>query len=463
MTTRAGTVEPERVRILADRPERAGDYVLYWMQASQREPFNPALEYAVATAGDLGLPVVVGFGLMPAYPEANARHYSFMLEGLRETRECLERRGIAFVIRRGEPDEIAIELAREAAHVVCDRGYLRHQRAWRRRVGDAAGCRVTQIEGDAVVPVELVSGKRESAARTLRPKLLRLREDFLVPLHREPVEVEAGTLRLESDVDLSDVPRLVRSLPIDQRVPPVRRFRGGTREARRRLRAFVQDKLDAYPEERGEPAAEAVSHLAAYLHFGQVSPVEVALAARQAGVSTYFEELIVRRELAMNFVLFEPQYDSYRSVPEWARNSLEAHRHDAPSERYTPAELEGAATDDPWWNAALREMTATGYMHNHMRMYWGKQILAWSDTPEHAYETALHLNNKYFLCGRDPNSYANIGWLFGLHDRPWPERPVFGKVRSMTRGGLERKKDMRAYCALVERLVEAERRENGRA
>ena len=452
-------IEAERIRVLSDAPERGGGHVLYWMQASQREPVNPALEYAVRTGRRLGLPVVVAFGLTAGYPEANARHYAFMLEGLAETRERIERRGMRFVIRLGEPDAVALELARHAAHVVCDRGYLRHQVAWRARVAREAPCRVTQIEGDVVVPVETASNRRETAARTLRPRILALRDAFLVPLGRERVAPRSAAPGLASDVDLADVDALVAGLPVDQGVRPVRRLRGGTREARRRLRAFLRRGLDRYAELRGEPAAGAVSMLAAYLHFGQISPVEIALVARRAGgagLAAYLEELVVRRELAMNFVAFEPHYDRYESMPGWARKALAGHRDDARPHRYPRAVLERAETDDPWWNAAMREMTATGYMHNHMRMYWGKKILEWSADPRDAFATALRLNNKYFVCGRDPSSYANVGWVFGLHDRPWPERAVFGTVRSMTAAGLRRKVDMDAYVALVDRLVAAE-------
>ena len=70
------------------------------------------------------------------------------------------------------------------------------------------------------------------------------------------------------------------------------------------------------------------------------------------------------------------------------------------------------------------EMVHTGFMHNYMRMYWAKKILEWSATPKQAYVTTLALNNKYFLDGRDPNSYANVAWCYGLHDRAWTERPA---------------------------------------
>jgi deoxyribodipyrimidine photo-lyase len=189
-----------------------------------------------------------------------------------------------------------------------------------------------------------------------------------------------------------------------------------------------------------------------------VSPVQVALAARESKAAdnqreSFLEELIVRRELAQNFAEYSPHYDSFECVPEWARKTLDKHRSDERHHQYTQGQLERARTHDPYWNAAMREMRYTGYMHNAMRMYWGKKILEWSSTPEHAHRTTLALNNRYFLDGRDANSYANIGWLFGLHDRPWGEREIFGTVRYMSSGGLERKADMEAYLEKVDRLV----------
>jgi deoxyribodipyrimidine photo-lyase len=164
--------------------------------------------------------------------------------------------------------------------------------------------------------------------------------------------------------------------------------------------------------------------------------------------------LIVRRELAMNFCEFNELYDSYEGLPQWARATLAEHARDEREPCYTQREFEESRTHDRYWNAAMREMRLTGYLHNHLRMYWGKKILEWSATPEAAYRTALELNNRYFLCGRDPASYANIGWLFGLHDRPWGERPIYGKVRCMMASGLERKCDIEAYVRQVEALDE---------
>lgn len=452
-------IEPARIVELNDAPEQPGDYVLYWMQQSQRAQFNPALEFAVAQANRLALPVVVGFGLTDDYPEANARHYAFMLEGLAETAAAVEARGLRFVARRGEPDDVAIALAQRAALVVCDCGYLRPQKTWRKRVAAAAGRRVVQVEGDVVVPVAVASAKHEIAARTLRPKLARLRDEYLTPLAKERVRVRAGSLDVRSDVDFGNVVALLRTLRIDHGIAAVRGLRGGYREARRRLRTFVSRHLERYVADRAHPGDPHVSTMSPYLHFGQISPVEIALAIRDASADasdrdTYLEELIVRRELSMNFVGTTRNYDRYDCLPDWAQRTLDAHRRDPRPYVYTQDELARAATHDPYWNAAMVELLLTGFMHNYMRMYWGKKVLEWSASPEEGYAALLNLNNRYFIDGRDANSYANVGWVFGLHDRPWPERAIFGNVRYMNAAGLERKTDIRAYVERIAALTQ---------
>jgi deoxyribodipyrimidine photo-lyase len=443
-------VHPDRVRRLNRHEAGGGDYVLYWMQQSARAEWNDALEFSLAQANTLGLPLLVAFGLMDGYPEANLRHYVFLLEGLRETRETLGRRGIRMVIQRGEPAEVALRLGRRAALIVCDRGYLRHQKAWRRQVAEESKCAVFQVEADVVVPVERASNKPEYAARTIRPKIQRQLAEFLVELPRQPVRVPLWNEKMP-DLDLTDIAAFCGKLPLDRSVSPVSEFfRGGTAEAKKIFNAFLETRLGDYAENRGQPQTDDVSHMSKYLHFGQVSPVWLAVEARRHGaatqnVATFVEELIVRRELAMNFAEFTPGYDAFGCLPDWARDTLEKHARDPRPHLYTRMQLEEGETHDPYWNAAMREMRVTGYMHNHMRMYWGKKILEWSRSPEEAHVTALAMNNKFFLDGRDANSFANIGWLFGLHDRPWGERPIYGTVRCMMASGLERKCDIQAY------------------
>jgi deoxyribodipyrimidine photo-lyase len=449
----------DRIQKLNRKPIRQGEYVLYWMQQSQRADENHALEYAIQSANALRLPVVVAFGLTSNYPEANLRHYAFMLQGLRETQRRLSERKILFVVQHREPPEVALRVGRRAACIVCDRGYLRHQRNWREQVAREADSLVEQVECDVIVPVDRASPKKETSARTLRSKIMRLHRmflDFPAP-SRSPLS--ASKLRIQT-INLEQENEIVGSLAVDTGVKPVARFRGGTKAAKQRLDAFLKNGLSGYAENRGHPQTEYLSHLSPYLHFGQISPMYIVRkiygSAEKCGnenVESYLDELIVRRELCINFVHYTDSYDLFRSLPEWARETLGKHRTDRRQHIYGKNEFENAQTHDPCWNAAMNEMKYTGYMHNHMRMYWGKQILAWSRTPEAAFRTALDLNNKYFLDGRDPSSYANIGWIFGLHDRPWPEREVFGSVRSMTAGGLARKTDSGAYIEKVHRLM----------
>ncbi len=452
-------IQSERIRELNEADERGdGRYVLYWMQQAQRVATNHALGLAIELANARGLPVVVAFGLMDDYPEANRRHYAFMLDGLAEVAAELEERGIRFVLRQGEPPDVALKLAKDAAVLVCDRGYLRHQIAWRQKVAGKAGCRVVQVESDVVVPVEAVSDKAEHAARTIRPRIERVRDDFLVGFAPEAVGRSSLDLDLASDLDARDSRATLDRLKLDRSVDRVSRFKGGASHARQRLEAFVEEKLEGYAEGRNEPVARQGSELSPYLHFGQISPLDLALAARDAGHagrkdrSAFLEELIVRRELAMNFIVFTSDYDSYAMLPDWARRTLAEHERDSREHLYDEAMLAAGETHDPYWNAAMREMRVSGYMHNYMRMYWGKKIIEWSKTPEEAFATTLALNNRYFLDGRDPASFANVGWLFGLHDRAWTERPVFGKIRYMNDRGLKRKFDIEAYVEWTETL-----------
>ena len=456
-------IQPTRIRPLNDAPENGrASYVLYWMGLSQRAVFNPALEHAVDEANARKLPVLVCYGIAEGFPEVNARHWTFLLEGIAEVGPRLEKRGIAFVADRAPPVETALRYASAAALVVCDRTYLKPAVEFYADFARRAPCRVVQVEGDVVVPVEAASPKHEFAARTLRPKLHRLLPEYLVALEERPVGRPATSLRFEGSLGLEDVPRLVASLKADQGVRPVRRFRGGTSQAEARLSHFLGAPFARYATVRGKPEAGAASHMSPYLHFGQISPVAIALAVRTAKAgdaddkAAYLEELVVRRELAANHIHYEPRYDDYACIPDWARKTLDQHRGDARPHLYTSEQFEMGLTHDRHWNAAMMEMRETGYMHNHMRMYWGKKIVEWSASAEEAWETALRLNNRYFIDGRDANSFTNVGWLFGLHDRPWGPQPVFGNVRSMSGASL-RKFDADGYVTEVERLAAAER------
>jgi deoxyribodipyrimidine photo-lyase len=448
-------IQPERIERLNTRTAKDRDYVLYWMQAAQRADDNHALEHAIAVANDRGKPLWVCFSLTDDYPEANLRHYAFMLDGLRQVETALAKRRIPFVVLKGSPDAAVINLARRADTVIVDEGYLRVQRKWRKTAAETIDCPLDEVTTNLIVPVEAASDKENFSAGTLRPRIRRQLDKFLMPLTPLKLKKTALYLAIPGRIDLSD-PTLLTTLKLDTSVPPSPFFTGGADQARKRLNAFIEHKLDRYALDRNDPLLDCQSNLSPYLHFGQISPLTVALAALDTdspGKESFLEELIIRRELSHNFVYYNPAYDEFdKALPPWALRTLNLHAKDKRGTRYTLEQLETAQTHDPAWNAAQLEMTLTGKMHNYMRMFWGKKLLEWTKSPRQGFDWALYLNNKYELDGRDPNGYAGVAWCFGKHDRAWAERPVFGKIRYMNAAGLKRKFNIDAYIQSINSL-----------
>lgn len=424
------------------------------MQHSQRARRNEALEYAVQRANDQAVPLLVGFGLTEDYPDGSERHFRFMLEGIAETAEAIRRRNIGFVLRLGCPPKVAIELSKDAVEVVTDRGYLRHHRRWRREVAKGIDVRLTQVESDLIVPVDCASEKREYAARTIRKQINQAAGEYHGDLSTTAVNHHFdGSIDGE---DTDDVAALLDKMTMDRSIKPVDWIHGGYNAAASHLESFMDRGLSGYDEGRSDVLAGNCSVMSPYLHFGMISPIDVynqigrSNVGRTADRNSYLEELLVRRELAHNFVYYaEDDYDSLSALPNWARETLQEHSKDEREHHYTAGEFESAETHDALWNAAMTEMKNRGYLHNQLRMYWGKKFIQWTNTPEHAHRTLLNLNNKYFLDGRDANSYSNALWIFGLHDRAWTERPIFGKVRYMSRGGTEKKFDSTKYISQI--------------
>jgi deoxyribodipyrimidine photo-lyase len=452
-------VEDQRIQsINQEEVNQQGKYVFYWMEQSKRTEYNHALAYAVQRANALDKPLLVAYALTKEYPDFNLRHFTFLIEGLRETEQELKDMNIKLVAQPGKPVDVVLDLAKEAALLICDFYYLKHQRNWRKEVARRAGCHVLQVESDAIVPVEVASDKAEYAARTIRPKLQKHFKDYLNRPTQSKPQKSSLSLKVKGE-SLKDIEKLARKVGIDDTVPSVSHFfQGGTSQAKKRFRKFIKELLDDYDENRNQPQTNNVSHMSKYLRFGHISPVwlveEITNKAGGNNVDSFVEELLVRRELAINYVYYTPDYETFQALPGWAHETLDEHKDDEREHVYSRKELEDAQTHDAYWNASMREMKHTGYMHNYMRMYWGKKILEWSNTPQYAYKTAITLNNRYFLDGRDCNSYANVSWVFGQHDRGWTERPIYGKVRSMMKSGLERKFDPEKYVEKVNKMVE---------
>ncbi len=451
-----------RLRVLASpRATARPEFVLYWCQAFRRPTDNLALAYAIGQANQLGLPCVVYEAIRPDYPHASDRFHTFVLEGARDMARALERRGLhyAFFLPKtpAEARGMVARLSERAALVVSDDNPTfidAHNHAAAKKIKAP----FVVVDDNTPFPLALFP-KQEFAARTIRPKVHRLIADYLKPLLEPKPRFEApSTLSLPFDpVDFSktDVTSLVAACAIDHTVKSVSEFPGGHAAAEARLESFLATKFRAYADDRNEPSRDGTSHLSPYLHFGMITARRAALAAQercessripQASIDGFLEQLLVRRTLAFNFARSNPRHASYDVMPEWARATLDAHLSDL-RVLVSLEDLEAARSPDEVWNAAQLELRTRGVIHNYLRMLWGKLVFHWTKTPAEAHAIITFLNDKYALDGRDPDGYTNIGWCFGLHDRPWPEHAVFGKVRTMTSRSARSKLDLDAYLA----------------
>jgi len=437
-------------------PDVDGSCMVYWMQRGQRAIDNPALDLAIRLGNELNKPVVVFFAPVPFYPRANYRHYCFLVDGIADIAAGLEERGVKFVFR-SYPNHCLQQFCWEVrpAMVIGDENPLRETEHWRQRVTERIKVPFWTVDADVIVPSKLL-GREHVGARTIRPKILELLPAFLQQSDTSVARVRwippAG---LRSDDWRRD---FMSEWNLDRSVSAVSSFRGGTAEGLRRLKEFVREKLGDYPECRNRPEFDGTSRLSPYLHFGHLGPHTVALAIQNSGATedakrAFLEQLIVRRELAVNFVRFNESYDSMECLDPWANRSLAQHASDLRTVIYSPGKLDAAETHDPLWNAAHKQMVLTGWMHNYLRMYWAKKILEWSPSIASAYQRCIALNDRYELDGRDPNSYAGIAWaIVGKHDRPWFDRPVFGQVRYMSLSSTGRKFDSKRYIEEIESL-----------
>ncbi len=447
----------QRVRVLNGAPVRAdAKYVLYWAQMNRRVDSNHALVRAVQRANELGLPVLYYEGLTFTYPHANDRMHTFILEGVPETARRLKSLGIGycFYLRRTreDPNDVLYRLAADAACVVTDDYPTFIAAAHNSSVPGRLPVAYEVVDSSCVIPMSELS-KREYAAYTIRPKIAKLMAKYLEPCPSVKVRRrwtgEAPAFHL--DIAGREIASLVASCEIDHSIPPSASYTGGRLAAERTLGHFLENNLRRYARERNNPSSHATSGLSPYLHFGQISSLEVALAARAYAAEhkliadEFLEELIVRRELAFNYARSVENPGAFENLPAWAQQTLSKHAGDPRQPAYTQLEFEEARTHDELWNACQREMLLRGTIHGYYRMYWGKKIIEWSPTCRDALETMIGIHDRYALDGRDPNTYTNILWCFGLHDRPWQERPIFGMVRYMSLDGMKRKTDVDAY------------------
>jgi len=476
LSLRDSRVPPVRVRTLSERPVRGdGDFVLYWMTAFRRLEWNFALERAVEWARATRRPLLVLEALRIDYPWASSRHHRFVLDGMTEHRSRLAgaRAGYYPYVEpeTGAGKGLVEALGHRAVTVVTDDypGFFlpRMARAAARR----APVRLEAVDSNGLLPVAAPEKGRVfktaySFRRYLQKALPGHIHDFPLPhpLVGHPLPPFPGLPReiTERWPATSNAPR------VDPHPAPVR-LRGGGKAASDALDRFVESRLASYHEDRNHPDRDGGSGLSPWLHWGHLSAHQVfdAVAQREEwnpgrlsgspdgsregwwgmerGAEAFLDQLVTWRELGFNGSARMENWERYESLPEWARRTLEAHTSDTRRHLYTPTEFRSAETHDELWNAAQRQLLQEGRIHNYLRMLWGKKILEWTPHPRDALEIMVELNNRYAVDGRDPNSYSGIFWTLGRYDRGWPERPVFGKVRSMSSEATRRKVSVEGY------------------
>jgi deoxyribodipyrimidine photo-lyase len=444
-------IDARRVRVIKEGEIKAGN-VAYWMSRDQRVDYNYALLYAQKIAYEFKSKLFVVFNLVPSFLDATIRQYDFMLKGIKEVEETLKELNIPFILVIGDSAENIPRFVKEykISLLITDFNPLRIKQNWNKKVSKEISIPFFEVDTHNIVPAFYVSNKKEFGANTFRAKIKRVLEEFL----KEPPRI---TFHIFNDKNLKfrsfDVLEAQKELKVDRKVGPVSKFTPGTKEGRKVLSVFIREKLKKYHLLKNDPNSDVQSNLSPYLHFGQLSSLEVALKVLEADApkkakEVFLDELIVRKELADNFCLYEENYDNIDGIPSWARETLEKHKKDKRKYIYSLDELENAKTHDMLWNSAQIQMVEEGKMHGYLRMYWAKKILEWTESPEEAIKIAIYLNDKYELDGRDPNGYAGILWsIGGLHDKPFKERPIFGKIRYMSFEGCRRKFDVEKFIS----------------
>ena len=426
----------------------SGNCVLYWMVRDKRIRDNWALIKAQEIAIQNNVPLIVCFNYHNSYKDANLRQYQFLFDGLKESQENLNQLQIRFYLLHGRAHFEVPKLIKQkkVGFLITDFSPLKIYRSRLKKVLKKISIPVLQVDTHNIIPAWKTSEKKEFAAYTIRPKIKKLLPDYLT----EIPEIKRHPVSMDDVVRTINWENVISTLNIKSDIKTVGWVKPGEKEARKLLNR-LKTNLIGYNNKRNDPTLNKLSNISPYFHYGHISPQRVALEINSSNLpkedkDAFLEEMIVRRELADNFCYYESNYDFFDGFHAWAKSTLNDHRNDEREYLYPSEQFEECKTHDLLWNAAQNEMKKKGKMHGFMRMYWAKKILEWSPSPEIAQQTAIDLNDKYQIDGRDPNGYTGIAWsIGGIHDRAWFERPVYGKVRYMNYNGCKRKFDVKMY------------------
>ncbi len=432
----------DRIKLIKKGTQK-GKYIIYWMQGAFRTDYNHSLEFAIYLSNKLRMPLIVLVILNLSYPQANYRSFRFFLKGVENIYNTLKDRNISLHLKVGTFEKVMSQYKDIAHTIITDKSYLLNLKLIKLEILKTINATCYEVDTNLVVPVEIASNKMEYGAYTLRPKIKKIYEKFLNDFL--DFEYKDSCVEPIIEVDFRHCDTELRNKT--EYVSPIELI-GGQEAAEGVLKDFIENKFPHYLQYRNDPTLAVESNLSSYLHFGHISPIKILKQLSKADYKNYeafFEQLVVRRELAHNFTFYADSNKFFNCLPLWAKNTLNEHKNDKKDYIYDQETFEKATTCDKYWNVAQRELLKTGKIHNYMRMYWGKKIIEWSENLIEAYNTMIYLNNKYAVDGRDPNSYTGILWCFGLHDRPFRERSIFGKVRYMSENGLKNKFDIEKY------------------
>jgi deoxyribodipyrimidine photo-lyase len=481
-----GDVPQIRIRNANHAAVRAdGQYILYWMIASRRLRFNFAFDRAVELCEALKKPLVVLEALRIGYPWASERLHRFVIDGMADNaRSCSGSRihYYPYVEPAANAGKgLLLALAENACAVVTDEFPCFFMPRMVASAGKRLRVKLEAVDSNGLLPIygcQQVAGRAFDFRRYLQKELPKhfsetpradsLSKGKFATLPSLPAQIPKRWPGA-SEALLSGDPTRLKLLPIDHTVRPVE-LRGGHTNARLRLLEFLDRRLPLYGEKRNEPELDVASGLSPFLHFGHISvhevlaelarrekwkPEKVSLRANGSregwwnmsrNAESFLDEIITWRELGYNFSSHREDYAKYESLPGWAKKTLAEHANDEREYIYSLEEFENGRTHDALWNAAQMQLVREGIIHNYLRMLWGKKILQWTRSPQEATEVMIHLNDKYGLDGRDPNSYSGIFWVLGRYDRPWaPIRPVFGSIRYMSSENTARKVAVKNY------------------
>ena len=433
-----------RVKSLNNLNFRSGK-VAYWMSRDQRVENNWSLIYAIKKANEFNSGLEVVFCLDNNYDYLNYRNFDFMIKGLKEIESKLNNLGINLNIILGSPVNKLKEFIskEEVGYLITDFSPLKVKLSWENQLNKNIKIPFKKVDSHNIIPVWIASKKKEYAAYTIRKKINSKLDKYLTDFPKLKLKKESKIIKNNW--------KKIEDINYDKSIKPINWLEPGTTASYDLLNHFITNKLIKYPEYSNDPSKNFISHLSPYLHFGQISAQYIAISilessASQKAKDNFLEQLIIRRELSDNFCYYEKNYDNTKGFPDWAKKTLKEHNSDHREFNYNLKIFENAKTHDEYWNAAQKELVIKGKIHSYMRMYWAKKILEWTSDYKEAHEYAIYLNDKYSIDGRDPNGFIGVSWAIGgVHDRAFKERSVYGKVRYMSKSGLDRKYDMKNY------------------